>query len=248
MVPPQHIMWMMNNTTSSTMTMTTGAYYNNFITTVVTPSTTNMLQYYPTQTTGTSASVWHTVAINNTDDIDCPYNNSDELMSSETYAIRHVVDFLNRNCLSISEFASKAFGDKALTLDSGTYRLPGGAILTIEKDRSYHIDDSNHKTTYAANPIRDWNEFINVSDVLDKFMVYIADLNLTKEQFLELPMRLFMLWLVIQAAKKDKEPVPQAEQQQLELALEPLKVRTITREVTLDATGSAKAAYATVAK
>jgi hypothetical protein len=227
----------------------------NYIATTPTNSLHNMMYYVNNQTTVTTTPFWVTQTIASTANFTTIPSTTvvwpttqDDLMypaeiDSETYALNSVVDFLNRNCMTVSEFASKAFGDKALTLAPGTYKLPGGATLTIDDQHNYTIDDSTAKVIYAVSPHREFNEFVNVSDILDRFMAYLADLKLNKDDFLELPMRLFLLWLVIEAAKKDREPVPQAEAAQLELALEPLKIRALTHEVNLNVSSPAKVAH-----
>ena len=106
-------------------------------------------------------------------------------------------------------------------LPSGTYHLPDGAVLTVEYDQSYKINDRDAKVTYAANRNREFNEYVNVSDILDQFMQYAARLKLTREQFLAIPIQTFLMWLIIEAAKKDGETPPDQEVKQLELALRP---------------------------
>jgi hypothetical protein len=104
-------------------------------------------------------------------------------------------------------------------LTVGTYKLPDGAKLTINNDLNYAIEDKDAVITYAANRHRPWNPYVNVSDVLDQFMKYAAEMNLTRRQFLNLPIQTFLMWLIIEAARRDGEVPPAEDVQQLELAL-----------------------------
>jgi hypothetical protein len=104
-------------------------------------------------------------------------------------------------------------------LTVGTYALPDGAKLTIRSDLNYAIEDKDAVITYAASRHRPFNQFVNVSDVLDQFMKYAADMDLTRQQFLGLPIQTFLMWLVIEAAKRDGEVPPADDLRQLELAI-----------------------------
>jgi hypothetical protein len=104
-------------------------------------------------------------------------------------------------------------------LPHGTYALPDGATLTINDDTSYQFCDKDAKVTYAANRNREFNEYVNVSDILDQFMQYASAMKLTRDQFLTIPIQTFLKWLIIEASRKDGETVPDHEVKQLELEL-----------------------------
>lgn len=112
--------------------------------------------------------------------------------------------------------------DQRRDLPPGTYELPGGAQLVIDADQSYRIIDDQAKVTYRAAPFREFNEYVNVSDVLEQFMRYIATLRLSRGEFMALPIRLFMLWLIIEAAKRDQQPPPEDVSDQFTRALNAL--------------------------
>lgn len=110
-------------------------------------------------------------------------------------------------------------------LSTGDYHLPDGAILTIDDNGNYQIDDSDAKIIYRANRNRNFNEFVNVSDVLDQFMRYIAGLKLSRDEFMALPISLFIIWLIIEAAKADGDPEPEQEVKQLQTGLAEISAR-----------------------
>lgn len=53
-----------------------------------------------------------------------------------------------------------------------------------------------------------FNRFVNASDLLEEFVRFAKDLGLKRRQFLDLPVELFIQWLVVRAAEVDGEPRP----------------------------------------
>lgn len=93
------------------------------------------------------------------------------------------------------------------TVDLGTQltvRLPDGSRLSVESDGSYSIDDSDAKVTYRAAS-RDFNSFINASDKLESFIEFCGSLNVKQDEMLNIPIKHFIAWLVIEAARADGE-------------------------------------------
>lgn len=88
------------------------------------------------------------------------------------------------------------------------FHLSDGSILSFDKTGNYTIDDSNAKVVYKSNTIREFSPYLNASDMLARFVEYLQTLNLKKQEVLELPIRLFIAWLVIEAAKKDNDTIP----------------------------------------
>lgn len=94
--------------------------------------------------------------------------------------------------------------------------LPDGAMLKVAADGSYRIEDKDAKITYRANRVREFNRFINASDLLVKFIGYLNTLRLNQKEALGLPIDLFIAWLIIEAAKADDEEPQEAELAKLE--------------------------------
>jgi len=67
------------------------------------------------------------------------------------------------------------------------------------------------------------NKYLNASDMLEEFMTWCAeDPRLTKREFAQLPIHLFIQWLIVRAAENDNEPI-QEEKRALELAKKPVQ-------------------------
>lgn len=86
--------------------------------------------------------------------------------------------------------------------------LPDGTVVEVESNGSYRIVDKDAKVIYRANKVRDFNRFLNVSDRLEEFIAFCGDQMVRKDEFLELPLNLFIKWLVIEAAKADQVDPP----------------------------------------
>ena len=91
------------------------------------------------------------------------------------------------------------------------YRLEmvDGSILTVDRNGNYKIEDKDAKITYQANNNRDFNQYINASDLLEQFIDLAQKANVSKEDFLKLPLELFINFLIIRAAEQDGDDVPE---------------------------------------
>lgn len=57
----------------------------------------------------------------------------------------------------------------------------------------------------APPPRREFNRYVNASDLLEEFISDMARLGMTQAQFLALPINAFITWLVLKAAQADGE-------------------------------------------
>lgn len=89
-----------------------------------------------------------------------------------------------------------------------TIELPDGAKLIVDDIGNYHIEDTDAKVTYKANRIREFSPYLNASDMLAKFVDYVRNVGLRKDDVLQLPIQLFIGWLVLEAAQRDGDPLP----------------------------------------
>lgn len=85
--------------------------------------------------------------------------------------------------------------------------LPDGAYLKVSADGSYNFISDDAKVRYKAAP-RDFNPFLNASDKIEDFIKFCGQHGVRKDEMLQLPLKLFIAWLVIEAAKADQEPPP----------------------------------------
>lgn len=92
--------------------------------------------------------------------------------------------------------------------DACEIQLPDGTTIHVSDTGSFQIDDKNAKVVYKANRARDFNRFINVSDRIEEFFDFCGEQKLEADEMMELPMKLFIGWLVLKAAEADKEAPP----------------------------------------
>lgn len=88
---------------------------------------------------------------------------------------------------------------------SKAINFPDGTSIYFKADGSFVIDDANSKVTYKANNIRNFNPFINASDKLEDFIRYCGDVGVRQGDMLGIPIKHFVQWLVIEAARADGE-------------------------------------------
>lgn len=86
--------------------------------------------------------------------------------------------------------------------------LPDGTKINVDKDGSFEINDQAAKVIYRASRIREFNPFVNASDKIEDFIRFCGDQGVRQGEMLDLPIKLFIGWLIIEAAKADHEPEP----------------------------------------
>ena len=99
--------------------------------------------------------------------------------------------------------------------DKLSVSLPDGGQFVLEPDGSYRVVDSAAKITYQANRVREFNRYINASDLLEEFVHYLASMGLNRDEILNVPINLFIAFLVVRAAETDGEPTPRLEERKL---------------------------------
>ena len=167
---------------------------------------------YGNHTTGTSiygsGNTWTTsnnsiYVYNNSTDTTTSYSNSGVSLQIKT---------INTPTYTYNtpKFYTKV-SDGALKVDLGTevrIDLPDGTRVRVSKDGSYKIIDKNAKVTYQQTPAREFNKFINASDILEDFVKYLGEIGARQQDVLEVPIEVFIHWLVIEAAKADGDEPP----------------------------------------
>lgn len=86
--------------------------------------------------------------------------------------------------------------------------LGDGSTLYVDSNGNFRVDDKNAKVVYKANRVREFNPFVNASDLLAEFLRYVGTLGVRRSEVQTLPLGLFVNWLVIRAAEIDADPVP----------------------------------------
>jgi hypothetical protein len=87
--------------------------------------------------------------------------------------------------------------------------MPDGSKIIIDDLGNYRIEDKEAKVTYKANRVREFSPHLNASDMVAKFVEYVGRLGLKQREMLNLPIQLFINWLVIEAAERDSDPIPE---------------------------------------
>jgi len=90
-----------------------------------------------------------------------------------------------------------------------TIDLPNGAVLEVKADGSIKITDVNSKVTYKACGVREFNRFINASDLLQDFIKFLGTKGVKQGQVLDIPVELFINWLVFKSAEQDEDLPPE---------------------------------------
>lgn len=90
----------------------------------------------------------------------------------------------------------------------GEYELPDGAKLVVDHQGNYRIEDARAKVTYRANHVREFNPYVNASDLMEAFIRDMRTFGVRQAELLDLPVQLFINWLILNAARQDGEPAP----------------------------------------
>jgi hypothetical protein len=83
-----------------------------------------------------------------------------------------------------------------------------GTVISLDDKGNVQVDDSNAKVVYKANTIRDFNKFLNASDLLEQFIRFTGTFGVRQSEVLNIPIETFINWLIIEAAKMDGEQPP----------------------------------------
>jgi hypothetical protein len=102
-------------------------------------------------------------------------------------------------------------------------KLPDGTVIEVKKDGSFKINDSNAKVIYKANRVLEFNKYLNASDMVEGFIRYCGIQRVRQGQVLELPIKLFIGWLLLEAAEADKAEAP------VELLALPTQIKSVVR-------------------
>jgi len=81
--------------------------------------------------------------------------------------------------------------------------LKDGTHIVIDRDQNLRIRDDDAKITYKSNNTREFNRFINASDLLEQFIRDIGARGVRQSEVLDTPIEIFINWLIYKAAKQD---------------------------------------------
>ncbi len=88
--------------------------------------------------------------------------------------------------------------------------------LHVNHDGTYRIEESDSKVVYKGCKIREFNKYLNASDLLEEFVKRVGEAGVKSSEFMGLPVELFIRWLVLRAAQTDGEVVDKYEAEYVE--------------------------------
>lgn len=80
-----------------------------------------------------------------------------------------------------------------------------GTIININSIGNVEVIDSNARIIYKANNIREFNKYLNCSDLLEEFIRFSGELGVKQKEVLKIPIELFINWIILRAAEEDGE-------------------------------------------
>lgn len=99
--------------------------------------------------------------------------------------------------------------DRAWKLEPGhVYHLEDGSRIEIDATGNYTIHDKDAHITYRASRVREFNRFVNGSDLVADFLETLAKMGTTQEQAAKAPLEMFIRWLIFKAAEQDHDEAP----------------------------------------
>jgi hypothetical protein len=88
------------------------------------------------------------------------------------------------------------------------YVLPDGSELVPDGKGGCQQVASDGTITYRPCYIRNFNRFLNASDLVDEFIRALGAAGMKQDQVLKVPLGPFIHWLIGKAAEADGDPVP----------------------------------------
>lgn len=91
---------------------------------------------------------------------------------------------------------------------NSTLEFDDGTIIEVDDMGNFKIIDKDATVIYQGCKIREFNPFINASDQLEDFIRDLGKLGVKQSEVLNVPIDLFINWLICKAAEQDGDIVP----------------------------------------
>jgi hypothetical protein len=88
------------------------------------------------------------------------------------------------------------------------YKGIDGTIIEVDATGNFTIKDDAARITYLATRVRNFNRFVNGSDLVGEFIEDLGRLGASQEQAAAADIEMFIRWLVHKAAEHDQEEAP----------------------------------------
>lgn len=98
-------------------------------------------------------------------------------------------------------------GEATINPDS-TLSLPDGSIIEVDSNGNFTIEDKDSKVIYKANRVREFNRYINASDLLEAFIEDLGKSGIKQGEVLSIPIEMFINWIIHKSAEQDGEVIP----------------------------------------
>lgn len=83
-----------------------------------------------------------------------------------------------------------------------------GTIIDIDSLGNISVCDKDARIIYKSNRIREFNRYLNASDLLEDFIRFAGKNGVRQGEVLQIPIEIFINWLIIEASKADGEEPP----------------------------------------
>jgi len=93
-----------------------------------------------------------------------------------------------------------------LLVGAGEIHLPDNTKLIMDNLGNYKIVDDDAKVKYEANFNREFNKYVNASELLGEFVRDLGIVGVTQDKVLRTPIEYFINWLIHRAAEADNDP------------------------------------------
>jgi hypothetical protein len=89
------------------------------------------------------------------------------------------------------------------------YKGVDGTLIEVDATGNFTIKDEQARITYLATRVRNFNRFVNGSDLVGEFIEDLGKLGANQEQAAAADIEMFIRWLVHKAAEHDQEAPPE---------------------------------------
>lgn len=93
-------------------------------------------------------------------------------------------------------------------LSNSNIKLPDGTIIEVDKNGNFKIEDKDSKVVYKSNSIREFNKYMNASDLLEDFIEDLGKANVKQGEVLAIPIEMFINWIIHKSAEQDGDEIP----------------------------------------
>jgi hypothetical protein len=114
--------------------------------------------------------------------------------------------------ISDFDYVSDPIPDPVLTPASHIreIKMKDGSVIKIDLDGNFVVTDAEAKVIYKAHRNRHFNPYVNAGDLVGRFIDYVRQevRGVRRHDIPEIPLQLFVNWLILEAASKDGDPAP----------------------------------------